>query len=472
MRSRSSLGQSRALRFALLLATLAARSLGAQTKLDVLQARWEAGKYDSIVQPLAVLRESAPPDARLRVDYLLATSLCRSAMAGRRSLGVQLLGAMQYHYGAVLGDSARAWLLAEARQCDAAGAGALAPPAVRPVTLVARPIAEINISGGKSFYDACGQAGAQGGEAMRINRVITTDVLAARLHALGAIDTAAAETRALLAGFGSDTAIAVVQRRFVIVSLAGHTVKDLQRIGETLDAYRQFYSRTYGLRLPDSVVTVLLVPEEYALRRVAERWHGVDPGNLVIGYSIVSDLSMVAIIPYKAQGTLAHELMHLMLSYSYADAPAWLNEGLASLYEVSTILPDSTINGLANWRGPVLARGGRSRPALDSLFAASDAEYRGIGAPRDDFRRALTYAQSRYFMMFLQDRGVLPAFVRAMRSQPFVVPDSAAGSVRVAVPGSALTRSVLASLLPGRDFAKDYEVWLARQLSSLPASAC
>ena len=465
------LGRVRTGSATLLLTLLGSSALPAQKKLDELQARWEAAKYDSIVQPLVLIRQTVPPDAIIRVDYLLATSLCRSEQPARREMGARLLSAMQQHYSAVLGDSARAWLRAEAAGCERSAAAPATTPAVKPTLFVARPVAEINISGGKAYYDPCGKVGAQGGEAMRISRAIKPDVLTARLRSLSGIDSAAADVRSLLKGFGGDTAIAISQGRFVIVSLAGHKVADLQRIGETLESYRKFYSREYGLRLPDSVVTVLLVPDEYAMRRVAEVWHGVDPGYTVIGYSIVSDLSMVAIIPYRQQGTLAHELMHLMLSYSYFDAPAWLNEGLASLYEVSEIRPDNRITGLPNWRGPVLARGGTGRPAMDSLFAASDAQYRGVGIPRDDFRRALTYAQSRYFIMYLQEQGVLAPFVRAMRGQPFVTADSA-GAMRVAVPGSALTRSVLSALLPGRDVVKEYDAWLKKQLTSLPANAC
>lgn len=67
---------------------------------------------------------------------------------------------------------------------------------------------------------------------------------------------------------------------------------------------------------------------------------------------------------------------------------------------------------------------------------------------------------------------MLGPFVRAMRLQPFVVSDSLSGSISIAVPGSPLTQSILAAVMPGRNVVKEYDTWLNNQLSALAPRAC
>jgi peptidoglycan hydrolase-like protein with peptidoglycan-binding domain len=48
-------------------------------------------------------------------------------------------------------------------------------------------------------------------------------------------------------------------------------------------------------------------------------------------------------------GTLLHELIHALVEADFPTAPAWLNEGLASLYE-RTQWREQKLHGLPNWR--------------------------------------------------------------------------------------------------------------------------
>jgi peptidoglycan hydrolase-like protein with peptidoglycan-binding domain len=48
-------------------------------------------------------------------------------------------------------------------------------------------------------------------------------------------------------------------------------------------------------------------------------------------------------------GTLLHEMIHALIAADFPNAPAWLNEGLASLYE-RTQWSNSQLHALPNWR--------------------------------------------------------------------------------------------------------------------------
>src|SRR5262249_51404218 len=84
------------------------------------------------------------------------------------------------------------------------------------------------------------------------------------------------------------------------------------------------------------------------------------------------------------------------------------NEGLASLYEQSSI-DGATITGLTNWRLPALQKAIKD----DSLRSFEDL----IGD--DDFRNAdrigINYAQARYLMMYLQEKGLMRKYYAQFR---------------------------------------------------------
>ncbi len=101
-------------------------------------------------------------------------------------------------------------------------------------------------------------------------------------------------------------------------------------------------------------------------------------------------------------GTLVHELTHVLIIYDFQAVPLWFNEGLASLHEQCRVLPDRLV-GLVNWRLPALqkaVRAGRLCP-LRELITRNDSYGR---------QRGLNYAQARYFMMYMQKRGLLRKF--------------------------------------------------------------
>lgn len=110
-------------------------------------------------------------------------------------------------------------------------------------------------------------------------------------------------------------------------------------------------------------------------------------------------------------GTLVHEIVHPYVEADFDDlAPAWLNEGLGSLFEQSGER-EGHIVGFTNWRlaglQRALARG--EVPTFRELCSMSDSAFY-------DADRGTNYAQARYLMFYLQEQGLLRGFYKAFRA--------------------------------------------------------
>jgi hypothetical protein len=105
-------------------------------------------------------------------------------------------------------------------------------------------------------------------------------------------------------------------------------------------------------------------------------------------------------------GTLTHEMVHPYFHQNWPDGPAWLNEGLGSLFE-RPAERDGVFIGKPNWRLPGLkaalkAKAAKPFKALTHL--TNDAFY------ADD--EGVHYAEARYLCYWLQEKGLLLKFVR------------------------------------------------------------
>jgi hypothetical protein len=113
-------------------------------------------------------------------------------------------------------------------------------------------------------------------------------------------------------------------------------------------------------------------------------------------------------------GTLTHELVHPIVEADFPNAPTWVNEGIASLYEAPVIPKAGEVHGVKNWRWPRLITGmkrddEKNDARLDALFGMSDEAFR-----REPLER-LHYATARYVMQWLDQKGWLWTFYRAYR---------------------------------------------------------
>jgi hypothetical protein len=103
-------------------------------------------------------------------------------------------------------------------------------------------------------------------------------------------------------------------------------------------------------------------------------------------------------------GTLVHEIVHPYMHTNFPACPPWLNEGLASLYE-RPAEDDGHIIGYVNWRLPALQRAIRagSLPTFKALTAMDETRFYNDD---DDH-----YAQARYLMLYLQEKGLIRDYV-------------------------------------------------------------
>ena len=108
-------------------------------------------------------------------------------------------------------------------------------------------------------------------------------------------------------------------------------------------------------------------------------------------------------------GTLVHEIVHPFMRSNFPSCPAWLNEGMGSLYEQSSE-KNGHIAGLTNWRLAGLQKAIKAGavPQFKKLTAMSDHQFYN----RD---KGTNYSQSRYLCYYLQQKGLLIKFYHAFR---------------------------------------------------------
>lgn len=123
------------------------------------------------------------------------------------------------------------------------------------------------------------------------------------------------------------------------------------------------------------------------------------------GYYLSSRRAMVMNIK-PGYGTLTHELVHPFMHANWPDGPAWLNEGLGSLFEFPGER-DGHFIGQVNWRLPGLQAALRDRavPTFHALVHTTTDEFY-------DDDSGVHYAMARYLCFWLQEKGLLVRFVQ------------------------------------------------------------
>jgi hypothetical protein len=197
----------------------------------------------------------------------------------------------------------------------------------------------------------------------------------------------------------------------------------------------------FDRELPE-ILTIWLFRNGASYRRYTRELFDETP-TTPFGYYSSRDRALVMNIG-SGGGTLVHELVHPYVAANFPGCPAWLNEGLASLYEGATSR-GPRIRGLVNWRLPGLQAAIRARrlPAFEQLLATTDQEFY-----EED--PGTNYAQARFLCLYLQERGLLRRFFRAARA------------AHERDPGGVQTlRQVLGQ--PDLDhFQKTWEAWVLR----------
>ncbi len=163
--------------------------------------------------------------------------------------------------------------------------------------------------------------------------------------------------------------------------------------------------RDYFARDPDEIIDVWLFRDGPSYRRYARELFGHTP-DTPYGY-FTSEFNALVMNIGTGGGTLVHEIVHPFMSANFPDCPPWFNEGLASLYECSTTR-DGRIWGLTNWRLTGLKREIRrdGLPSFAVLMAKDEDQFYNDSAGDN-------YAQSRYLLQYLQERGMLREYYHA-----------------------------------------------------------
>ncbi|NQT14207.1 MAG: C39 family peptidase [Planctomycetes bacterium] len=134
------------------------------------------------------------------------------------------------------------------------------------------------------------------------------------------------------------------------------------------------------------------------------------------GYYSDTERALVMNI-HTGGGTLVHEIVHPFVAANFPECPAWLNEGLGSLYEQCKEV-DGRIEGLTNWRltgwrpedrGLQDAiRDGRV-PSFKTLCSTTNHQFYGEDP-------GTNYSQARYLCYYLEQHRLLRKFYHRFRA--------------------------------------------------------
>ncbi len=164
----------------------------------------------------------------------------------------------------------------------------------------------------------------------------------------------------------------------------------------------------YFQKDPPAVIDIWLFRNKESYDKHTKQLFGQVPST-PFGYYSSSDRALVMNIA-TGGGTLVHEIVHPFVEGDFPECPAWLNEGLGSLYE-QCHESDGRIEGMTNWRLAGLQdaiRAGRL-PSFHQLCSTSDAEFY-----RDP--HGTNYAQARYLCYYLEQHRLLRSFYRRFRA--------------------------------------------------------
>jgi hypothetical protein len=159
----------------------------------------------------------------------------------------------------------------------------------------------------------------------------------------------------------------------------------------------------YFQQRPNKLIEIWLFRNKDTYMKGAKKFFGDEPDTPYGYYSPEHDAMVMNIGP--GAGTLVHEVVHPFVEANFPAAPAWFNEGLASLYERPTE-KKGHIWGLPNWRLPNLQReiAARTLPSMTRLLGTTSEQF--YNAEFD------AYAYARYLLLYLQDQGKLTEFYR------------------------------------------------------------
>ncbi len=160
---------------------------------------------------------------------------------------------------------------------------------------------------------------------------------------------------------------------------------------------------------PDKVTPIFLFEDYDAYRNFSVGNFNIDESDLSpYGfYKISKNVIVIRYISWK--GSIAHEVTHAMIQNDFPDIPSWFNEGMAALHEKSTY-KNGTLVGDFSWRILSIRRAlaENTYTGVEELMNTNDDELYGR-------KSSFYYAESRYLLMMLQQRGLLKEYYKNFR---------------------------------------------------------
>jgi hypothetical protein len=194
----------------------------------------------------------------------------------------------------------------------------------------------------------------------------------------------------------------VLEKPFVVVGdESAATVR--RRAAGTIRWATKNLKASYFKKDPKHVLTIWLFKDKTSYDTHAKSLWGSKP-HTPYGYFSSFHKALVMNIS-TGGGTLVHEIVHPFVAANFPECPAWFNEGLGSLYEQCGER-NKKIVGFTNWRLANLKKAIRadSLSSLKTLCATTTNEFYS-GKDRGN-----NYAQARYLLYELQQRGELRAY--------------------------------------------------------------
>ena len=207
---------------------------------------------------------------------------------------------------------------------------------------------------------------------------------------------------------GEGTRVEHVEEYFFVASNDTEAMF-LQCKGTVARVYRYLHA-DYFTKKPEKPIRVYLFKDRQSYEDYCTATYQKPPST-PFGFYMSSERKMVMNIS-TGTGTLAHELVHPLLSEDFPAVPSWFNEGFASLFEESGERGGKMV-GFVNWRLPKLKQMlkiGRGAPLADLMKTTTDQFY-----GEDD--RGVNYATARYLCLYLQEKKLLIPFFKEFKAK-------------------------------------------------------
>lgn len=193
-----------------------------------------------------------------------------------------------------------------------------------------------------------------------------------------------------------------VDEHIVVRGEVANKQQALALVGSVVDdVERRFKAK------PAKQITLLLYSDEARYRKVA----ATTTGEVISDWGFYLPAKRLAIANLAASiGNLRHELVHPLLGDDYPGIPAWLNEGIASLYG-SAKLGKRGFTFLVNYRLRDLQRAlaANKLPSLAALAKTTPLDLHGEHA-------MMYYAYARYVLLYAERKGTLGALYAELRA--------------------------------------------------------